>query len=616
VGLASLCAVTAAVPGAEDFGRIAPCALAVSDDGTTLYIACEAEGQVLVLDLGTTQVNRRIHVPCPSGLALSGGGSRLYVTSSAPRSQIVVLDTSNDRVLAKISLGHTAQSPVLSHDGDTLFVCNRFNSDVSVVSLKDSREVRRIAVPREPVAAALTPDNAHLVVANHLHTGRADRGDVGAEVTIIDTASSLVSANIKLPNGSNLLRGVAVSPDGHYAAVTHVLARYYLPAIQVDRGWMNNNALSLVDLEAKRWLITVLLDELDMGAANPWGVSWSGDGGRIIVAHAGTHELSCIDAFALLRKVTAIGQSHAAALAGATSGNQVQRQIQFEDASNDLLFMSGMRRRVALPGAGPRQVVLAGSVVYVANYFSDDLCRVDLADPRNPAMRISLGPTRPRSTDEEGEARFNDGTLCYQHWQSCASCHDADARVDGLNWDLLNDGIGNPKNTRSLLFCDRTPPAMSEGVRESSKDAVRAGIHYILFGAESEEAAQSIDQFLRGLRPLGSPHRQGGQLSDSAVRGAKLFADPRVGCVVCHPPGLFTDLRRHDVGTRASFDTVGDFDTPTLIESWRTAPYLHDGSAATIVEAITLRNRADRHGRTSHLTRSQIEDLAAYVLSQ
>ena len=58
-----------------------------------------------------------------------------------------------------------------------------------------------------------------------------------------------------------------------------------------------------------------------------------------------------------------------------------------------------------------------------------------------------------------------------------------------------------------------------------------------------------------------------------------------------------------------------EFDTPTLVECWRTAPYLHDGSALTVHEVLTGRNQDDRHGNTSHLSREEIEDLTAYVLS-
>ena len=58
-----------------------------------------------------------------------------------------------------------------------------------------------------------------------------------------------------------------------------------------------------------------------------------------------------------------------------------------------------------------------------------------------------------------------------------------------------------------------------------------------------------------------------------------------------------------------------EFDTPTLRELWRTSPYLHDGSAATIRDVLTARNPKDEHGKTSQLTAQQIDDLAEYLLS-
>jgi cytochrome c peroxidase len=75
-------------------------------------------------------------------------------------------------------------------------------------------------------------------------------------------------------------------------------------------------------------------------------------------------------------------------------------------------------------------------------------------------------------------------------------------------------------------------------------------------------------------------------------------------------------LRTYDVGTTGNYDKPTDlFDTPTLVELWRTAPYLHDGSAASLEELFTARNPNDRHGHTSHLTREDIADLAEFLLS-
>ncbi len=127
------------------------------------------------------------------------------------------------------------------------------------------------------------------------------------------------------------------------------------------------------------------------------------------------------------------------------------------------------------------------------------------------------------------------------------------------------------------------------GVRQTAEQAVRAGIRHILFAPPSEEVACAIDEYIKSLQPTPSPFLVDGKLSAGALRGQAIFMDPRVGCARCHPPSMFTDLRSHDVGTRAKHDDYEDrFDTPTLVELWRTAPYLHDGSATTVLEVLTL----------------------------
>ena len=99
----------------------------------------------------------------------------------------------------------------------------------------------------------------------------------------------------------------------------------------------------------------------------------------------------------------------------------------------------------------------------------------------------------------------------------------------------------------------------------------------------------------------------------------------RTGCAICHPPPLFTDSKGHDVGTVTEYrslyavkgaDKSSDrFYSPVLLELWRTAPYLHDGSAATLRDVLTTHNRDDRHGRTSNLTAQEIDDLVEFLLT-
>jgi DNA-binding beta-propeller fold protein YncE len=621
VAAGSLAPPAVCAPGSSAYAS--PTALAATEDGKLLFIACTTDQRVAACDLAANRVTRSIPVPAsPSGLTVSRDGARLYVTCAAASSTVCVIEVATGRILRQIPVGHTAMAPVLSPDEQTLYVCNRFNDDVAFIGLGTGKELCRIKVQREPIAAALTPDGRHLLVANHLHAGRADGDVAAAAISVIDTASARVVQDIALPNGSGLLRDIRISPDGQYACVTHILAKFHYVPRTVHFGWINQNAISLIALRPMSLLSTVVLDELHRGAANPWAAAWSADGKLLCVTHAGTHELSVIDASALLEKVNRLP-----ARIGPQVPVRYERLAYYQmplhgparsraEVSNDFAFLAGIRERIKLDSRGPRALAVVGQRAYVANYFSDSLSVVELSARSPRVTSIALGPSPEGSAVRQGELYFNDATLCAQGWQSCASCHDADARTDGLNWDLLNDGAHNPKNVKSLLFADLTPPAMALGVRDSAETAVRAGLQHILFTDASPEVPAAMDAFLQSLRPIPSPHLVNGQLSAAAERGQRLFMSATTGCADCHPPPLFTDLATHDVGTVGDYDKPSDrFDVPTLVELWRTAPYLHDGSAATIREVLTKGNARDLHGKTSHLTPGQLDDLVEYLSS-
>jgi cytochrome c peroxidase len=219
-----------------------------------------------------------------------------------------------------------------------------------------------------------------------------------------------------------------------------------------------------------------------------------------------------------------------------------------------------------------------------------------------------LNPDRFETSAHIGERIFNDANNCFQNWQSCNGCHPGDARVDGLNWDLMNDGIGNPKNCKSLLFSHVTPPSMISGIRESAEFAVRAGFRFIQFFEIDEASAVHVDNYLKSLRPVPSPYLVNGKLSAKAVRGRTVFENLR--CDACHSGPYFTDMKMHRIGDDIEFEK--GWDTPTLIEVWRTAPYLFDGRAATLEEVFTIH----KHGvDPEKITREEMEALVEYVKS-
>ena len=215
----------------------------------------------------------------------------------------------------------------------------------------------------------------------------------------------------------------------------------------------------------------------------------------------------------------------------------------------------------------------------------------------------------------KGQIIFHDADYCFQQWLSCASCHPGEARVDGLNWDLLNDGIGNPKNAKSLLHTYATPPTTWRGAREDFEHSVEAGLRMFQLHNATEEELAAVRAYLTALEAEPSPYLENGELSLSARRGKELFESSQVGCARCHRGDFMTNMRAYDVGTGTPLEPTSEYDTPRIVEVWRTAPYLHDGRAATLREVLTTFNPDDQHGRTSELTGQQLDDLLAYLKS-
>lgn len=610
VTVAAALATAALLPGATrpavardpgDAGYKSPAFVAVSPDGQTLYITENTGNGLAVARPDQTVPDRVIPVSgAPAGVAVSPDGSAVYVAQSEDRT-VAVIDTATHREEASIDVGLRPWGIALSSDGSTLFTCNQFSNDVSVVDTALGQEVARIPVIREPSVCALSEPFSTLVVANRLAHGSNHDPLLAAEISFIDTETMALAGTFRLPSGCNAIEGVTVSPDGRWAYAVHVLSRFLVPTTQIERGWINTNALSVIDIENRALLATVLLDDLDRGAANPYACAVSPDGETLYVSLRGTHQIVVVDLPGLHRIIEETPEEDR------------------PDLANDLTFLyrNGVKERVPCGGVGPRGVALSpdGDFLYVANWFSGDVSAIRTRD--NEVRRvIKLGDPEEMDQLRRGELAFFDATLCFQHWQSCASCH-PDTRTDALMWDLLNDGIGNPKNAKSLVTSHLTPPSMASGIREDWRGATAAGYKFILFRQPQGTEVDDVSAYIASVDPepgaillLDDPG-----INESIERGRRIFEDPDVGCAECHPAPLYTDLKMHDVGTRSQYDRRDDFDTPTLLELWRTGPYLHDGTAVFLSDVLTERNVDDKHGRTSHLSEEEIRDLATFMES-
>jgi YVTN family beta-propeller protein len=554
-------------------GYKGPGRMAASKDGTTLYITHRDADEIAVFNTGENKIVRTIPVArTPSGTVLSGDEKTLFVTSGGYGGKLQSIDIESGTMVKEIITGHTPMSPVLLPDGKRIFVCNRFSNTVTEYELPEMKLVRTMTMIREPCAAVCTADGKKLYVANFLPNDPNNYPpephksiEVAASVSVIDTETGKTE-HIRLPNGSCCLQGICLSPDGQSVFATHLVSRFWNSTDKLDDGQMNGNGFSVLDTKAG-YSKTVLLDDPHSGAANPWGIAVSPDGKTVCVTISGTDELMMID-----------------------------------------IDKPDMKTRIKLTGKGARELVIAGGKIYAGMYYNDTLEQIGLTDKK--VTEIPLGVKPELTQQRAGEMYWNDATLCLEQWQSCASCH-PDGRMTGMNWDLLHDGSGNPKNTKSLLLSHSTPPAMWLGDRRHAMQCTRTGFRFILFTMPQREACFTIDEYTRTMTPLPSPYLIDGRLSAKAQRGMILFNDPKTGCVLCHPAPYFTDMKMYDVGSRDQYSEQVLFDTPTLVEVWRTAPYLHDGRYIDIKEVFTK----GKHGNADGLTDAQLDDLIEYVLS-
>jgi YVTN family beta-propeller protein len=271
--------------------------------------------------------------------------------------------------------------------------------------------------------------------------------------------------------------------------------------------------------------------------------------------------------------------------------------------------------KIKMPGQGPRGVSIApnGLKVAVGAYYAGQVYMIDTA-ANAVTQTISLGTQPAEDSVRRGDRTYHDASTTLQKWLSCATCH-PDARADGLNWDMPNDGIGNAKNTKTHLYAFDTPPAMWRGVRQDASVGVTAGFKYIKFKNPTQQEVDDVSAYMKSLTDEVSPYRKAdGSMTADAIAGKAIFESSATQCTACHTGKYLTDLAVHDVGTKDQWDIDGNYYTPPLTELWRTAPYMHDGSAAAIRDVLTTKNAGDKHGHTSQLTSTQIDQLTAYLL--
>lgn len=601
-----------------------PCALEFLDDSTLLLL--HSDGRRLDwFSLPERKLLYSLSLPQqPHCMILPKGENKrfAYISTGWEKGEVLEIDLNSRSIKRSWNAIHTPWAMAEANKAGKLYVGRRFHNDILVLDLKSGEwEPGSIPVLREPMAMVMTPEENALYVGNALPDVPANGSVVSTAVSRINLADKSVR-HLRMADGATAIRSMTISPDGNWVLLVHNMASHRSVTTQLAGGWTSRNGLSLINISVDSSPVTYLIDDNILGLPNPWTVKFSPDGRLIAITIAGSREVAFISTEELVRQVLRD-----------TNGLKFNQSFYFGVGS----FTSTLKR-VQIPEViGPRALAMNNKYTVAAGYFSDNLAvfnRISEESPNEAKTSDSANLTTSRLTSfqpeivnwgkkpvlnaiRRGEILFHDGEASLENWHSCATCH-PDARADGMNWDLLNDGTGNHKSTKSMLFSHKTPPCMALGVRENAEAAVKAGFVHIHFIPRPEQDYLDVDEYLKALVPVPGPRiLPTGELSESARRGKRLFHSRKTGCAVCHNGPYLTDGKMHDVGTESEYDFgENEFDTPSLIEIHRTGPYLHDGRYTTLEELLFGHFHGDKDGaRLKALSPQEKDDLIEYLLS-
>lgn len=565
-----------------------PRTLAVAPDGK-VWTANQDDATLSVVRADDGVLERTIVLPFasqPYGIAFAPDGLAAYVTLQATRE------------LVKLTAGGTISA--------------------------------RLPLAGKPRGIAVTPDSQRVLVTRFISSMPE------GEVWVVDARTMTVAGTIGLhfdagPDTEasgrglpNYLTSIRISPDGRRAVVPSKkdnLARgLFRDGRELDFESRVRTIVSQIDLDSGREIEAARIDLNDRDMAQSAVFSPLGD--IFFAATQGTNTIEIVDTYRGTLIASLIpSQFDEVQGIGRRLRNLAPQGLAVNPDGTRLFAQNFLSRSVS--------VYDIAAVVRGVRNSAPLLKEIKLADQELLPARVLVGKRLFYNASDPRMSR--DGYL------SCASCH-LDGTHDGQTWDFTQVG---------------------EGLRNTIDLTGRAGtghgnLHWTANFDEIQDFENDIrvqfsgtgfmrdDRFQAAADPLGppkagrsndldslaayvsslaafpdSPHRNAdGTLTDAGRRGREIFAAR--GCPQCHAGPAFTDMQRHDVGTiRPSsglgvgrpLDGVG-FETPTLRGIWDTAPYLHDGSAATLFDVLD----EPAHVGGEPMSESERADLVAYLL--
>ncbi len=590
---------------------ISPYNLSLSQYCNMLFVVGQESNQLLVVDLRESKVVEKIDVGNrPHTVVLSQDEKTAYV-SNQWSDNLFVIDLDKFRVTDTLTGGSGPAGMAISPDQEFLYVVNSYSSDISIFDLNTHKEKRRLKAGNNPVSAAFSPDGKDLYVSSRRTLPIPYGTSPITELTVTDARSQRVSERWMFTN-AYIMENVTVTPSGDLAISTLIRPKNLIPAIQVEKGWMMNHGIGIIERKENGRMIQLLLDEPNSYYADPFDVVVSPDGRRAYVSHSGVDRISVID----LDEIRTLLEESS--------------EEQLRTYSNHLGISSRYVIARISTGANPKGMVLSpdGKLLYVAERLEDRITVINTASLETE-KRIPLGGPKRITVARRGRQLFNNAGHTFQNQYACYTCH-PDSHEDGLVYNMAAHDMGrNLANVQTLRDIGDIPPYKWNGKNQTiyKQDGMR--FSSVLTRTEPfshKELDALVAYIITGIKnPPNLRYNPMGELTSAQQRGKEVFyrdydnfgneIPVENRCYTCHPPPNFTNMEMADVGSLSETDDPMLFDVPQLNNVYESAPYLHDGRAATLEELWTKFNDEDKHGVGNDMLKDQLNDLVEYLKS-
>jgi len=619
-GLSRACRATQIVhPPLPDEPARHASTVAVDDDAEVAWVVNPDAGSVASVDLVT--MTRRGEHPVglvPQTVALDDEGQAWVAVQGDD--QLVALGP-DGREVHRFGLPYGSRPYAVVVHGDTVWVTLEGRGALLGVDRHTGEELARIGFGPDgrpgPLVRglAVSPDGQTAYASRYLS------GDDHGEIYVVDltagTFETIVLAHDDTPDDHDAGRGVpnalthlAITPDG---------SRLLAPAKKdnVRRGAQRDGELLDTDNTVRAMVAFV-----DTGAASeatdlrldlddherPFAAAMSPHGDLAFVVSQGTNRVDVVETWSG-EVIGGLNTGFAPNGAAVTEGGLLLVQ-ELNDRRLSVFDVSGF---LAADDATGWEVATI-----------DTVSEEPLPDD------VWLG--KVLFMNANSSAMSQDGYL------ACSTCH-PDGGHDGRTWDFTQygEGLRNTIDLRGRAGTAHGPVHWSANFDEIHDFEGDIRLHQGGSGFLDDE------DWLETSDPLGeakagrserldalaayvatftdyprSPWRaDDGSLTEAAERGRRVFAG--LDCLTCHGGEHLTDSadgERHDVGTMTSASggrlggPLDGIDTPTLYGLHAGAPYLHDGSAATVADTL----RIEGHGDAQGLSDADMADLEAFLL--